>query len=52
LASFCYLSPSMRNWLVAQSSERLISAMMRIIMGESQYLDYQMRFLNKLKFWQ
>lgn len=52
LASFCYLSPTMRNWLLAKSSERLITAMTKIIMGESHYLDYQMRFLNKLKFWQ
>ncbi len=52
LAGFCYLSPTMRNWLMAQSSERLIKAMTRIIMGESQYQDYQMRFMNKLKFWQ
>jgi geranylgeranyl reductase family protein len=52
LASFCYLSPSMRNWLMAQSSERLISAMTSIIMGESRYHDYKMRFMAKLKFWQ
>ena len=51
LASFCYLSPTMRNWLLAKSSERLITAMTKIIMGESQYLDYQMRFMAKLKFW-
>ncbi|MEY3244408.1 MAG: hypothetical protein RJB20_648, partial [Pseudomonadota bacterium] len=51
LASFCYLSPTMRNWLMNQSSERLIRAMTRIIMGESQYQDYKMRFMNKLKFW-
>jgi hypothetical protein len=41
----------MRNWLLAKSSERLITAMTKIIMGESHYLDYQMRFMNKLKFW-
>lgn len=52
LASFCYLSPTVRNWLMSQSSERLISAMTRIIMGESRYHDYQMRFMDKLKFWQ
>ena len=51
LASFCYLSPTMRNWLLAKSPERLIAAMTQIIMGESQYQDYQMRFMNKLKFW-
>jgi geranylgeranyl reductase family protein len=51
LASFCYLSPTMRNWLLAKSPERLITAMTKIIMGESQYMDYQMRFMNKLKFW-
>jgi geranylgeranyl reductase family protein len=51
LASFCYLSPTMRNWLMNQSSQPLIRAMTRIIMGESHYLDYQMRFMNKLKFW-
>ena len=51
LASFCYLSPSLRNWLIAKSSDRLIAAMTRIIMGQSKYLDYQMRFMNKLKFW-
>jgi geranylgeranyl reductase family protein len=52
LASFCYLSPNMRNWLMARSSESFIKAMTRIIMGESQYHNYQMRFMNKLKFWQ
>lgn len=52
LASFCYMSPTMRNWLMNKSSARLITAMTRIIMGESKYIDYQMRFMNKLKFWQ
>lgn len=52
LASFCYLSPTMRNWLIDKSSDRLIAAMTRIIMGESKYIDYQMRFMDKLKFWQ
>jgi geranylgeranyl reductase family protein len=52
LASFCYLSPSLRNWLIAKSSDRLIAAMTRIIMGQSKYLDYQMRFMDKIKFWQ
>jgi geranylgeranyl reductase family protein len=52
LASFCYLSPSLRNWLIAKSSDKLIAAMTRIIMGQSKYLDYQMRFMDKIKFWQ
>jgi len=51
LASFCYLSPTMRNWLIDKSSDRLITAMTQIIMGESKYVDYQMRFMDKLKFW-
>ena len=51
LASFCYQSPSLRNWLIGKSSDRLIAAMTRIIMGQSKYLDYKMRFMDKIKFW-
>ncbi len=52
LARIFYSSATIRGWLMRQHGERMVEAVVDIIMGDREFRDYADAFRRKLRVWQ